>query len=178
MRCVYNPSPHHLIDMTRNRVFLGGPIQHASDESGCFDGRLKNLVLCLVDILEQAGYEVLSAHIAEDFGGLPPSSSEELVLRDYGWLELCDVYAALFVRGSSGQYIRSDGTHIEIGWASALGKPIVIIGDDVPCDEHSHLLRGLGAFVHVQFVSIAEIESAPARLVSSIQRAIEAAPGG
>jgi hypothetical protein len=172
------PGPTSMTDMAKNKVFLGGPIHHARDENGCFDSRLKGLILCLVQVLERAGYEVLSAHVAEDFGNLPPPSSEELVLRDYGWLQLCDVYAALLVRGNSGEYIRSDGTHIEIGWASSMGKPIVIIGDDVPSDEHSHLLRGLGVFVHLQFVPIAEIESTSELLLSSVRRALDAAPEG
>jgi len=154
-------------------VVIGGPIQHASGDAGHFNRHLKRLILYVATILEKASYRVLSAHIAEDFGNLALVDSAELVLRDYGWMQLCDVYIALFIKNYSQQYIRSDGTHVEIGWASAMHKPIILLGDDVPSKENSHLVRGLGAISHVRFVSIADVERDPDILLTIVQNALE-----
>jgi len=156
----------------RKSVLLGGPIQHAIDRDGVFDGRFKNLILCLVEILEEAGYRVFSAHLVEDFGDLTPAeNSADIVTRDHGWMQRCDVYVAVFPR-NGGEFIRSDGTHVEIGWASALGKPIVLVGDGIPSKENSHLVRGLGAITRVQFVPIKDVEGDPRSLLTAIQNAV------
>lgn len=157
----------------RKTIFVGGPIQHASESGGRFNRCLKRLVLQVVGTLEKAGYRVLSAHVAEDFGNLPLVNSAELVVRDYSWMQLCDVYIALFIKNSFQKYIRSDGTHVEIGWASAMHKPIIVLGDDIPSEQNSHLVRGLGAISPVQFVPIDEIERDPNVLVSIVQNALE-----
>jgi nucleoside 2-deoxyribosyltransferase len=154
-------------------VLIGGPIQHASGNDGHFSRHLKRLILYVATILERASYRVLSAHIAEDFGNLSLVDSAELVLRDYSWMQFCDVYIALFIKNNSQQYIRSDGTHVEIGWASAMHKPIILLGDDIPSEQNSHLVRGLGAISHVQFISIADIKRDPDTLITIVQNALE-----
>jgi nucleoside 2-deoxyribosyltransferase len=154
-------------------VLIGGPIQYASRNNGHFNRHLKRLILYVASILQKANYRVLSPHIVEDFGNLALVDSTEIVLRDYHWMQFCDVYIALFVKSNAQQYIRSDGTHVEIGWASAMRKPIILLGDDVPSKENSHLVRGLGAISHVQFVSIADIQLDPDTLITIVQSALE-----
>lgn len=157
----------------KKSILLGGPIQHAMHREGAFDDHLKKAILRLINILEGSGYQVFSAHVAENFGDLTPSTdSTQIVTRDYHWMQLCDVYVAIFPRKNSGEYVRSDGTHIEIGWASAFGKPIILLGDGVPNQENSHLLRGLRAITSMQFVAMTDIEYNPQPLLNAIQNAI------
>jgi len=154
---------HRQANSSKNQkiVLLGGPIQRAINQNGRFDHRLKTIIIALSDVLEKSGYKVLSAHIDEGFGENIPNSSAKITKRDYCWMQLCDVYIALFVPNEQGEQIRSDGTHIEIGWASAMAKPIVLIGEDMPNEQNSHLIRGLNAIANVRFIELEKIISDP-----------------
>ncbi len=154
----------------KNVVFLGGPIQQAVDMNGQFNGNLKNLIIDLIDVFETSDIEVLSAHAAESFGDSTPHDSGDITARDYRWMQLCDVYIAIFFKNGHNDYIKSDGTHIELGWASAMGKPIILIGDNLPNEQNSHLVRGLGTIASVEFMELKEVVLNPANLITSVQR--------
>ena len=73
-------------------------------------------------------------------------------------MKICDVYIALLHQSYTGTFIRSDGTCIEIGWASAMKKPIILIGNNILCDKNSHLIRGLIAITQVVFFDLVDLE--------------------
>ena len=86
---------------------------------------------------------------------------------------MCNVYVAFFPKNSSDEYIRSDGLHVEIGWASSLKKPIILIGDNLPCKENSHITRGLKAITYVQFLDMKKVVQNPNILDIEIRNAIK-----
>lgn len=153
-------------------VFLGAPIQHASDTTGRFDDRIKQLILDLVTTLEAVGFEVFSAHLAEDFGSCPPSNPDEVTLRDFKWMLGCDAYIAVFPRGQSGELVRSDGMHVEIGWASSMKKPILIAGGDRRDEVFSHLIRGLDVLTNVEWIPLGSGLNDPELLAAALARAM------
>ena len=53
----------------------------------------------------------------------------------------CDIYVAILSTNENKEFIRSDGTFIEIGWAYALNKPIVLIVDEDVMEKTSDLLK-------------------------------------
>lgn len=94
------------------------------------------------DALEAKGCRVLSAHRFERCGEMDIEEQEARVCRrDFAWMNEADVFSCVFPSGSGGHSVRTDGTCVELGWASALGKPIILI--TARDDKHSHLVKGL-----------------------------------
>lgn len=134
-------------------VFLGGPIQFAIDSTSRFCPRLRQLIQTLILDLESAGVRVLSAHRYERFGEVDMRGKyREVCLRDYKWMGECDVFAAVLPIGTDGVPLCSSGTAVELGWASAMCKPVVLVRDLVA--EYSHLVTGLDAVTNVVSVDI------------------------
>jgi nucleoside 2-deoxyribosyltransferase len=128
----------------RPRVFLGGPIQHlhSHENSPAVIASQREIVEALV----AAGCDVLSAHEAESYGDDSDRFSPAAVTtRDLAWAKACDVYVAVLPLDSCGVPYRTDGTHIEIGWATALGRKVVLLLDDAAAKPYSHLVLGLVA---------------------------------
>ena len=150
-------------------VFVGGPIQHAILQ-GEYPDPLRLLITSILSILESGGYEVFSAHRVESFGlGREKFSSDEIAKRDFEWMNRCESFVAILPADRNG-VLRTDGTHVELGWASALGKPIVAVVPLPLPENYGHLLRGLGAIAHVDFVDISEVHKHPAALRKVLER--------
>lgn len=151
----------------RLRVLVGGPIVNAiKDEQ--FDPRLRSLVSSILSTLEGQGHEVFSAHRTEDYGSDSDNSDgKDVATRDFAWMQACDAFVAV-LPAADGGLLRTDGTHIELGWASAFGKPIFAVGP-VPLPPVSgRLLRGLGAFADLVFLDIDAVERQPWRLLEAL----------
>jgi len=149
------------------RIFVGGPIKHAISQDE-YDQELRMLITLVLSNLENEGYEVFSAHLAEGFGlvDTQPSSSD-VILRDFGWMKKCDTFVAVLPAGSEGVF-RTDGTHVELGWASALNKPIVALVPLPLPKNYGHFLRGLDSIAKVSFVNIAEVQINPSVLIKAV----------
>ena len=133
-------------------VFLGGPIQYALRGDG-FDSGVRKLIASLHEVLTEAGLTVLSGHIEERFGEVDLSGEAAYVTRrDFDWMQKCDVYVCVIPPGDRGRPYRSDGLCVELGWASALAKPAVLVWE--PSMTHSHLITGLGAIADVRYLPI------------------------
>lgn len=149
-------------------IFLGGPIQHAHCDASEFDAKLRHCIGLLYDFLSTS-YRVLSAHVEEGFGERSTLTSHDIVKRDYAWMSLCDVFVAVLPDALGGLPIRTDGTLIELGWACALGKPIMLLPDQVPLQtSHSHLLRGLSAVGNVHVWPLPAAVENPGSLVEQL----------
>lgn len=148
-------------------VFIGGPFHHAILSSGIFDPELKALIISLITSVEKAGFTVLSAHREEDFGNIalegPP---ERIVSRDFSWMQKCAVYACLLPNCEDDTAYRSDGCCIELGWASALKKPIILIREINV--SFSELIIGLGALGTVVHLPVQDITHNPNILVETL----------
>jgi methylase of polypeptide subunit release factors len=95
--------------------------------------------LDVLALLEDNGFEVFSAHRADSFG--ENEWIETFVERDLEWASSCDVQLVMLPADEHGAAARSDGTMIEMGYAQALGKPVVILADDVHHPDNSFFLR-------------------------------------
>ena len=94
--------------------------------------------------IESTGHEVVLAHEREKWGKglLPPEVCTKL---DFDKISEADVVIAYPGNPPSG------GVHIELGWASALGKKIVIIMDHK--DRYSPLVSGLHTITSVIYIN-------------------------
>lgn len=104
-----------------------------------FSDEGKQRIDAIHQLLSAAGYEILSAHIADRYGESP--WGDDFVSRDLDWAATCDVQLVLLPAQPTGEAVRSDGTMIELGFAFANGKPIVLLADDVNHQSNSFFLR-------------------------------------
>lgn len=63
---------------------------------------------------------------------------------------------------------RFPGTHIEIGWASALGKPIVLLLEDGA--DYAFLVRGLHTVADVTYLTISDAQSLADEVIATVNR--------
>jgi nucleoside 2-deoxyribosyltransferase len=101
-------------------AFLAAPFsQKFNRAEGVNDISLRRTLEAILRLLKDNEYEVRSAHLREDWGNNPMSPSVFVPL-DYEWIGESDLFIAYVDNTSSGLFI-------EIGWASALRKNIVIL---------------------------------------------------
>jgi nucleoside 2-deoxyribosyltransferase len=149
---------------------VGGPIRHAVS-NGALQPDVHAVITAVLAALEADGWETFSAHRAEAFGAASDGlCSSEVAKRDFDWMRRCDAFVAVLPPGPDG-VLRTDGTHVELGWACALGKPIVALTPIPVPDSYGHLLRGLGAIARIDFVDIAEVKRSPEYLRAALRRA-------
>ncbi len=136
-------------------VFVGGPVQNAIGLDGVFNAEIRHLIESVLKALKKANYRIISSHVYEDFGKMDVSGKfREVCARDYQWMRECDLFLAILPLDSTGEVISSSGTSVELGWASAMEKPIVLVRDPAP--KYSHLIAGLDAVTQVTEVYINE----------------------
>lgn len=94
--------------------------------------------------LIDAGAEVFSAHHNESWGSswLPP---EVCTPTDFRAMVAADVVCAVLGSPLSG------GVTVELGWASAMAKPVVVILS--PGGSHTPLVSGLGAVTPTAYLN-------------------------
>jgi len=148
-------------------VFVGGPFHHAVSDSGIFDPLVGALIGKIVSALEKAGFTILSSHLAEEFGQIAlDGGEEEIVRRDFGWMQSCGAYVCLLPNHEDGKSYRSDGCCIELGWASALKKPTILVRD--MNTSFTDLIVGLGAFASVKHLPMKEVANDPNLLIEAL----------
>jgi hypothetical protein len=146
-------------------VFLGGPFKASVDPAtGTLRAAERTRLESVIARLESDGYEVHNAHRREGWGAafLTP---EECTRLDFEEISASDVFVAF--PGAPA----SPGTHVEIGWASALGKPVVLLLEDGA--EYAFLVRGLHTVADVVALPVGP-DSDVAGLVAGALRDIEA----
>lgn len=152
------------------RVFLGGPIQALAADPVL----LRNTKLTLlraIEYLTANGVDIWNAHLIENFGEKTHEWTPVAVTqRDFNWMRSCDVFIALLPHNADGRLARTDGTHVELGWASALGKPIILVIDPEVEEESSHLVKGLASVARVTRVSFQTLLDNPGYVLSLTKR--------
>lgn len=109
--------------MTR-KMFLIGPFKALVDaDTHVMGDAAIDKYTSIIDFFETQGWDVHCAHRREHWGRefMEPSECTRI---DYTEIAACDVFVAF--PGAPA----SPGTHIEIGWASAWNKPIVLLLDE------------------------------------------------
>ena len=128
----------------------------------------------VIDCLGESGFKVFSAHATENFGDSSSHWTPEAIAdRDFAWMQDADIYVAIIPKDQFGRLYRSEGTMIEIGWASALKTPVLLATHRDMLDKRgSQLLRGLAA---ISRFSVLDLDDRSSALESIRQMATEIA---
>ncbi|NQX26271.1 nucleoside 2-deoxyribosyltransferase [Microbacteriaceae bacterium VKM Ac-2854] len=153
-------------EITLNAVFVGGPffnLVNMADKS--MAARDVERFTRLIDYFEALGATVYNAHRRESWGAefLGPEEATEL---DYTEIAGSDLFVAF------PGVPASPGTHVEIGWASAMGKPIILFLERE--QKHTFLVTGLHSFANVEYVYFddptAVVDQLPAAIATVMGR--------
>jgi methylase of polypeptide subunit release factors len=104
-----------------------------------FADHVRSRYLRVMALLEENGFVVLSAHRADQFG--EAEWIADFMERDLAWVEDCDVQLVMLPADERGEAYRTDGTMIEMGYALARGKPLIVLADDPDSEQNSFFLR-------------------------------------
>lgn len=151
-------------------VFVCGPLTEALNGQE-LDEELRGLLELIHETLARDRMRVLSAHRDERWGQDEPSP-EVVAERDLEWMRACD--AAVMVLGTPSRPVwRTDGTFVELGWATALRKPVVVIGDLGA--YRSALVRGLSSVSSsIRILPPHELRACPKVLLPILGQAVSA----
>jgi hypothetical protein len=130
----------------RHLAFLAGPFKGILDaETGMIGAFERDRYEALINHLDARGYSVHNAHKRESWGAnfLTP---EECTRLDYENIRDCDLFVAF------PGHPASPGTHVEIGWASAFGKPMILLLEER--NTYAFLVQGLHVVGDVSYVSM------------------------
>jgi len=153
------------------RVFLCGPISRAC-EGGEFDPAVRQVMESFASTLEAAGFVILSAHREEGFGQAIPDDPVHVFERDLSLASRCSVMVAVVPNDKDGRPYRTDGTFIELGWATALEKPLVVV-TDCAAPGHSYLFAGLlGSGCVKRVVTLSDAVREPSVLLHAVRDAV------
>ncbi|MDH6545723.1 nucleoside 2-deoxyribosyltransferase [Streptomyces lavendulae] len=144
-------------------VFLAGPfIQLLDPATGEMPADARAPFDVLIKHFEAQGLSVHNAHRREAWGAelMRPEQCTKL---DQDEIRKADVFVAL------PGHPASPGTHIEIGWASAFDKPIVLLLERDR--EYTFLVQGLHTVASVEYVVHSDI----ATCLPAVDRAVELA---
>ena len=126
------------------KVFLAAPFKALVDEkTGELCVHMKRHLTGIISRLSDLGMDVHNAHQREGWGKefMTPEECTEI---DYNEISSCDYFIAF--PGAPA----SPGTHIEIGWASALGKKIILLLENEK--TYAFLISGLRTVGDVDYI--------------------------
>jgi len=132
------------------KVFIGGPFKSYVDPmTNVLKPLYKKQFLALIEFFEIRGCSIHNAHQRESWGEnfWEPDDCTKL---DYDEIAKSDIFIAF--PGSPA----SPGTHIEIGWASALHKKIILLLENGK--YYAHLVKGLHTMADVEYIYFDETE--------------------
>lgn len=150
------------------KIFVGGPIQYAFQNSGRFDPYLRQAIELFISVLLDEGFQLFSAHFEEHFGEVDfTNQSKFITVRDFNWMKQCDIYMSILPSDKTRKPYRSDGTCIELGWASALKKNIIMLLDEGI--QYSHLIHGLSIVTTCSILDFKTALSSPHEVIQLIK---------
>ncbi|UTR14032.1 DUF4406 domain-containing protein [Salipaludibacillus sp. LMS25] len=131
------------------KIFLAAPFKSLVDKkTSVLEDDMKKRLIELITYLENSGYEVHNAHKRE-LWGKEFMTPEQCTKIDYEEIASCDIFIAF------PGLPASPGTHIEIGWASALNKKIILLLLE-GLENYAYLVRGLHTVSHVDYIVYSE----------------------
>lgn len=127
------------------RIFLAFPFTDLIEPtSGKLSPSTVGFLREVIQALEREGHSVFSAHVREVWGAKLMSPTEAT------YADLEEIQAADLVVAFPGSQPLSGGVHVELGWASSFGKPIVLfLAKD---QAYSPLVLGLPAIARTSIV--------------------------
>lgn len=147
------------------KLFLAAPFKNLMNmETATLEKGTQNFLIRLIDFFESRGYEVHNAHKREQWGQkfMPPEQCTKI---DFDEIEKCDLFVAL------PGIPASPGTHIEIGWASAMQKNMILLLDH-DLEQYAYLVRGLHTVCPVDYVTYHTEEDCIQQLEQLLQERI------
>lgn len=137
-------------------IFIAATFKASCDpQTGEIAEPLKQQLIKLTSFFRERGFTIHNAHQREGWGR-NMMTPEECTRADFEDIKACQWFVAL------PGHPASPGTHIEIGWASALGKRIVLL---LEVDkEYAFLVRGIHTVADVQYVYFENDEDCLAKL--------------
>lgn len=134
------------------KIFLGAPITMLTKTE-----QFESLITGILADLRALGFEVSNAHEVEQFGRITDLSDSMIVERNLKWIEQTDVCVFLYLEGADKQSMRSDEVNIELGYAIAKSKDIVLVMSQEIYTNSSPMLRGIKDMANVRFVPLADL---------------------
>jgi len=149
-----------------SKIFLGGPISNAMHDKDfdektnvtnkVFDEKIEKEIIDVYGKLKSEGYEVLSAHISENFGR-NPIEVEKMFVVDTSWIYKAEnAVFVLYYNKKEDCLLRTDGSYIEMGICYERNIPITIVSN-APEEKLPTMLRSM---IHnserVKFITIDE----------------------
>lgn len=132
------------------RVFLAYSFTDLiNPQTGLVDEGSKKVLENFIYSIEEMGHSVFSAHAREKWGG------ELYTHLQATKADLQEMRNADLVIAFPGSFPISGGVHVELGWASALKKSIVLFLDEK--QRYSPLVMGLEAITQAEIVYFEEV---------------------
>lgn len=125
------------------KIYLAGPISHTS-YGGATDWReyLEQELFSHTCLSPMRGKSYLSSEeCIKDHYGTPLSCSRGIITRDHWDVQRCDIVVANLLGASRV----SIGTVLEIGWAHAYRKPLIVVMEEGGLHDHA-MIREIAGF--------------------------------
>ena len=142
------------------QIFLGAPFtQDINENTKIMSSQKTNIITGLMEYLENRGHVVKNAYSREKFG---KDLMHPLVCtkKDFNEVKNCDLFLAIVGNPPSG------GVHIELGWASALDKKIILLLHEG--FDYSPLVSGLSSVTNAKIIRFKNEKDIPRLLDGAI----------
>jgi len=128
------------------RIFLGGPFSAAlqvgkNGKLTFSDSGLRVKIEAAIKAIRSTGVDLLNSHLQDGWGEI--DFGTDFAARDLRWIKECDSYISILPNDPEGNPYRSDGTFIEIGYALAAGKDVVLLIESPESPKWSFFIRDL-----------------------------------
>lgn len=161
-------SSNPIADLGIRSVFVAGPFYAlVKSNGGTMSDTDRSRFTMLIDYFEQAGCTVYNAHRREAWG------AEFLTATECTKLDLAEISQSDLFVGFPGSPA-SPGTHVEIGWASGQGKPMVLLMEKGA--KYTFLVTGLQSVAPVEYVEYENVAEILDRLPAAIESVLRRAP--
>jgi nucleoside 2-deoxyribosyltransferase len=134
------------------RIFVGAPFHgYINPNTGILLNDKRSMLEHIIKCCENKGHTVTNSHVREKWGEswMPPEKCTPL---DYNEVQNADIFVAVPGNPPSG------GVHVELGWASALKKRIIIFLEKGK--KYSNLVTGLKEVAEVDYIEYTNFEEA------------------
>jgi nucleoside 2-deoxyribosyltransferase len=151
-------------------VFVGGPFLNlVPGVGGEISTSDRERFTRIIDYFEANDATVYNAHRREAWGK-EFLGAEECTALDFAEISRSDLFVAY-----PGAPV-SPGTHVEIGWASALGKPMILLLERGK--RHTFLVTGLHTVANVEYLYFDDVAEVMTALPGAIAAVMSRAPRG
>jgi nucleoside 2-deoxyribosyltransferase len=129
-------------------IFFSAPFSRLCSIQGGFEPRFRGYFEAIICRLKERGHSLYSSHLIENWGTIL-RDPQSMVVEDFAGVRTCDALLA-YLGGPV-----SEGVLVELGWASAQGKPVILLLEERR--EYSPLVMNLDALVRSHKLYLDEI---------------------